>query len=81
MFSPEVKYWLDYGELSKSGLVYRCVIDGSMALQTEKELIHADQGVQYPCDDGRIFLKVHSLEVNMIRKGNCHDHAISNQQK
>ena len=50
-----------------------------MALWRQKPegivLIHSDEGVQYTCTDWRRFVSDNNLELNMSRRGNCHDNA------
>jgi putative transposase len=44
---------------------------------TGKVLIHSDQGSQFTSIDWAAFLKQHSLEHSMSRRGNCHDNAVA----
>ncbi|WP_312120803.1 IS3 family transposase, partial [Kosakonia cowanii] len=40
-------------------------------------LVHSDQGSQYTSHEWQSFLKSHSLEGSMSRRGNCHDNAVA----
>lgn len=40
-------------------------------------LIHSDQGAQFTSRDWAAFLREHSLEHSMSRRGNCHDNAVA----
>jgi putative transposase len=43
----------------------------------KKVLVHSDQGSQYTSHEWQLFLKSHSLEGSMSRRGNCHDNAVA----
>lgn len=42
-----------------------------------KVLVHSDQGSQFTSMDWAAFLRAHSLEHSMSRRGNCHDNAVA----
>jgi putative transposase len=42
-----------------------------------KVLIHSDQGSQFTSSDWASFLRAHSLEHSMSRRGNCHGNALA----
>ena len=42
-----------------------------------KVLVHYDQGLQFISMDWAAFLRHHSLEHSMSRRGNCHDNAVA----
>ena len=44
---------------------------------TDKVLIHSYHEVQYTCSDWPSFLKEHSLEASMSRRGNYHDNTVA----
>jgi len=42
-----------------------------------KVLVHSDQGAQFTSMDWALFLKHHTLEHSMSRRGNCQDNAVA----
>lgn len=40
-------------------------------------LIHSDQGSQFTSMDWAAFMRAHTLEHSMSRRGNCHDNAVA----
>ncbi len=43
----------------------------------KKVLVHSDRGSQCTSHEWQSFLKSHSLECSMNRRGNCHDNAVA----
>jgi transposase InsO family protein len=39
-------------------------------------LHHSDRGVQYACEDYRLWLSEHAIAASMSRKGDCYDNAV-----
>ena len=40
-------------------------------------MLHSDQGSQFTSSDWQAFLKSHSIDCSMSRRGNCHDNAVA----
>ncbi len=43
----------------------------------ETVMVHSDQGSQFSSHDWQDFLKAHTLQASMSRRGNCHDNAVA----
>ncbi|MCT6592511.1 IS3 family transposase [Pantoea dispersa] len=77
LFSRKVIGWSMQPRMTKE-IVLNALLMAVWRRNPQKQvLVHSDQGSQYTSHEWQSFLKSHSLEGSMSRRGNCHDNAVA----
>ncbi|TCC70137.1 IS3 family transposase [Citrobacter braakii] len=77
LFSRKIIGWSMQSRMTKN-IVLNVLLMAVWRRNPQKQvLVHSDQGSQYTSHEWQSFLKSHSLEGSMSRRGNCHDNAVA----
>ncbi|MGL3099515.1 IS3 family transposase [Enterobacter asburiae] len=77
LFSRKIIGWSMQSRMTKD-IVLNALLMAVWRRNPQKQvLVHSDQGSQYTSHEWQSFLKSHSLEGSMSRRGNCHDNAVA----
>ncbi|WP_373964343.1 IS3 family transposase [Kosakonia sacchari] len=77
LFSRKIIGWSMQSRMTKDIVLNALLMAVWRRNPQKKVLIHSDQGSQYTSHEWQSFLKSHSLEGSMSRRGNCHDNAVA----
>ena len=77
LFSRKIIGWSMQSRMTKD-IVLNALLMAVWRRNPQKQvLVHSDQGSQYTSYEWQSFLKSHSLEGGISRRGNCHDNAVA----
>ena len=77
LFSRRVVGWSMQSRITKELVLDALLMAVWRRKPSSTVMIHSDQGSQYTSQNWQDFLKTHSLEAIMSRRGNCHDNAVA----
>ncbi len=77
LFSNRIVGWSMQSRITKELVLDALLIALWRRKPKSKMLIHSDQCSQYTSEDWDVFLKAHSFESSISRRGSCQDNAVA----